>query len=155
MRDLAFHKGSLPGARKNHFRHATSPRERASRILAYATTLLVALVLCGGHWVLMQSIAWTTMIVTYSQDSTITAAVQKTFDGAHPCNICQTVSAGIGKQTSDTAIGNSSQHADLPYVFFNAPNTLFPPTISYFLQTSDTAGETLLPSPATPPPRRA
>jgi hypothetical protein len=155
MRDLAFHKGSLPGPRKNHFRPGTFPRERASRILSYATALLAALALCGGHWVLLQSVAWTTMIVTYSQDSTITAAIQKTFDGAHPCNLCQTVSAGIGKQKSDTAIGHTGHHADLQYVFFNAPNTLFPPTISYFLQTSDTVGETLLPSPATPPPRRA
>jgi hypothetical protein len=51
----------------------------------------------GGHWPLLQSVAWVKMLVSFSQTEGFTAAVAKTFDGKHPCNICSLVERG--KQT--------------------------------------------------------
>ena len=56
---------------------------------------LVALAICcsiGGHWIGLQSIAWASMIVNYSQQCSIAKAVEHTFDGEHPCNLCKNIS---------------------------------------------------------------
>jgi hypothetical protein len=56
--------------------------------------LLAALTVCGGHWAALQSVAWTNMLVCYSQKEPLREAIAKTFDGAHPCSLCHAVSAG-------------------------------------------------------------
>ena len=58
--------------------------------------LLVCLLVCGisGHWAVLQSVAWTTMLFENLHDSPVFVAVQKTFDGKHPCRICKVVAEG-------------------------------------------------------------
>lgn len=34
------------------------------------------------------------MLISYSRDGTLMEAVEKTFDGAHPCHLCQAVEKG-------------------------------------------------------------
>lgn len=48
----------------------------------------------GGHWPLLQSVAWVNMLVKFSQTDSLAAAVQKTFDGKHGCNLCELVKTG-------------------------------------------------------------
>jgi hypothetical protein len=48
----------------------------------------------GLHWIALQSVAWTTMIVGYSKRAPLSAAIKQTFDGAHPCSLCHAVNAG-------------------------------------------------------------
>jgi hypothetical protein len=48
----------------------------------------------GGHWAVLQSVAWVSMVVQYSQEAPIEVAVAKTFDGKHPCKICKFVKEG-------------------------------------------------------------
>src|SRR5260370_9042023 len=45
----------------------------------------------GMHWVVLQSLAWLGMAVTYSQEASFTEALSKTFDGKHPCKLCKFV----------------------------------------------------------------
>jgi hypothetical protein len=45
----------------------------------------------GLPTVLLQSVAWVSMIVSFSQSAPLREAVAKTFDGAHPCKICKLV----------------------------------------------------------------
>src|SRR6266446_410861 len=59
--------------------------------LAVAAALICAI---GGHWALLQSIAWTGMIINFSQNSTWKEAIKKTFDGKHPCQLCKAVAEG-------------------------------------------------------------
>jgi hypothetical protein len=57
--------------------------------------VVLALVLVtGGHWALLQSVAWVGMAVSYSQDCTLRQALVKTFDGQHPCKLCKAVREG-------------------------------------------------------------
>ena len=52
----------------------------------------------GGHWAVIQGIAWTQMLWTYALESdSIVDAVEKTFDGQHPCKLC----VGIAKTQKD------------------------------------------------------
>jgi hypothetical protein len=59
--------------------------------------LVCALYLSGAHWMLLQTAAWTGMLVTRAQSSTVAEAVKTTFDGDHPCGLC----AAIAKQQQD------------------------------------------------------
>lgn len=45
----------------------------------------------GGHLVLLQTIAWGSMIFSYSDKAPFSEAVEKTFDGEHPCELCKLV----------------------------------------------------------------
>jgi len=46
----------------------------------------------GGHWGLLQTVAWTQMIWTYTtQDGSVLAGAKKTFDGEHPCHMCESI----------------------------------------------------------------
>jgi hypothetical protein len=54
--------------------------------------LIMALVVSmGGHFVLLQTIAWGKMLVDFSSESSFSEAIDKTFDGAHPCCLCKAV----------------------------------------------------------------
>jgi hypothetical protein len=71
------------------------------RSLIKAGQLLLILALfatCGGHWVVLQSVAWTNMLVTYSKADDVTRAIGKTFDGQHPCSLCKRIVSGKGSE---------------------------------------------------------
>jgi hypothetical protein len=67
---------------------------RVSKIAGFAACLLAVLVLSGGHWFMLQSIAWGRMIADFSRQDTFSTAVAKTFSGKHPCPLCLKVRAG-------------------------------------------------------------
>ena len=56
--------------------------------------MLAAVQILGGHWAVLQSVAWVKMLVDYSQSESVAVALGKTFDGAHPCDLCKIVSLG-------------------------------------------------------------
>jgi len=48
----------------------------------------------GGPWAFLQSVAWTGMLINYSREVSFAEAVTKTFDGKHPCRLCQKIETG-------------------------------------------------------------
>jgi len=57
--------------------------------------VVIALVLStGAHWAVLQVSAWTGMVISYSQEVTVSEAIEMTFDGEHPCKMCKLVKAG-------------------------------------------------------------
>ncbi len=57
--------------------------------------LIVALVASvGGHWAVLQSVAWTNMLAGNLRAASVTEAFEKTFDGRHPCRLCKAITAG-------------------------------------------------------------
>lgn len=48
----------------------------------------------GGHWAVLQTIAWADMLAKNLQTESVGAAISKTFDGEHPCKMCKQISAG-------------------------------------------------------------
>lgn len=51
-------------------------------------TLLVSM---GGHLALLQTVAWGKMMMDFAHQVSFSEAVDKTFDGAHPCALCKVV----------------------------------------------------------------
>ncbi len=43
----------------------------------------------GGHWLALQSVAWSGMLVHYSREASLVVAVEKTFSGRNPCEMCK------------------------------------------------------------------
>jgi hypothetical protein len=65
--------------------------EHISRMLL--TGLLTAMILSvtGGQWQILQSVAWARMIFNYSRAESIQTALEQTFDGRHPCELCKLI----------------------------------------------------------------
>lgn len=59
-----------------------------------AIAVAVLIMTVGLHWAFLQSLAWATMFVRYSQQSTVKIALIQTFDGKHPCALCEFVAKG-------------------------------------------------------------
>lgn len=53
----------------------------------------------GAHWAVLQSVAWVSMFVRHSQQSSLSESWTKTFDGRHPCMIC--IFVATGKRSND------------------------------------------------------
>ena len=58
--------------------------------------LLIAALLAAAdtHWILLQSVAWTSMLAGNLQTGSIKKAVELTFDGNHVCTLCMEIAAG-------------------------------------------------------------
>jgi hypothetical protein len=63
--------------------------------LQRAILVLLICILSGGHWAVLQGVAWTGMIVDYSRDATLLEGVRKTFDGQNPCDMCRAIQRSI------------------------------------------------------------
>jgi hypothetical protein len=124
-------------------------------ILLRALAVVCALHVSGVHWLALQTVAWTGMLVARSQKAGVEEAVRTTFDGQHPCRLCEAVKEG-----------HKQEREEMPFVVVQAlakANFLQPQVvrvpepsvaiISYgWLECRGSArGET----PPTPPPRLA
>jgi hypothetical protein len=68
------------------------------RALLRASTIALLVLSLGLHWAVLQSIAWTGMLIAYSCDSSFKDAVTKTFDGKHPCPMCKVIAQGRAQE---------------------------------------------------------
>jgi hypothetical protein len=50
--------------------------------------LFCCLQLLGGSYGILQTIAWSRMIVNYTSNDGLIEGIKKTFDGEHPCAMC-------------------------------------------------------------------
>ena len=106
------------------------------RIAGYPLIFLAMFSIAGGHWAVLQTVAWTGMVIEYSKDSSLAAALTKTFSGKAPCKMCKTIETGKEKESRlpapvkadkkiDKFLARSVQCAPLPPagIFF------YPPTL--------------------------
>ncbi|MFZ9875188.1 MAG: hypothetical protein ACO3E8_07455 [Candidatus Methylacidiphilales bacterium] len=78
--------------------------QRLRKIASFSISLALFLVI-GGPWAVLQTVAWTKMMVDYSRGASVAEAVAKTFDGDHPCNLCKKISkVRQGEQKSPLVI---------------------------------------------------
>lgn len=70
-----------------------SPIPTPVRVLRVILVLGAILHLTGGHWGVLQCVAWTKMIVDYSAQDGWLEGTRKTFGGEHPCAMCKSIAA--------------------------------------------------------------
>lgn len=62
--------------------------------LGHVLLIVALLAATGTHWAVLQSVAWTTMLVDNLRTVPLREAVERTFDGKHPCKLCHGISKG-------------------------------------------------------------
>jgi hypothetical protein len=62
--------------------------------LGHVLLIIAMLSATGTHWFVLQSVAWSSMLAAHLRDGSFTDAVQKTFDGRHPCGLCKQIAKG-------------------------------------------------------------
>jgi hypothetical protein len=77
--------------------------------------VLALAAMLGAHWMLLQSVAWTTMLADNLCTHSVKESVTETFDGQHLCPLCKAIAAG--KQTEKkTDFSLQSQKLEFPPV---------------------------------------
>ena len=65
---------------------------------------LTLFIIVGGPWTVLQTIAWAKMVVDYSRDNPVSEAISKTFDGNHPCGMCEKISKVRSEERKSPAL---------------------------------------------------
>jgi hypothetical protein len=120
--------------------------KRLSKLVMVAS--LVCLV--GGHWALLQSVAWTGMVIRYSQDGTVTEAVAKTFDGHHPCGLCKEIARG---KKSEKKAEYGVKLGKLKFCYAPVVFLFKRPSAFWRIASRSEVAEPLTYAPPVPPPR--
>ena len=71
------------------------------RRIACTTMVMALFLVAGGHWAMLQGVAWTAMVHDFSRTTSLGEAVSKTFDGKHPCSLCNKITKAKNSETSE------------------------------------------------------
>ena len=113
--------------------------------------------IAGGHWAVVQSVAWAEMLRNYTQESgSVTVALKRTFDGQHPCALCREIQTAKSQDHKESPVAPAAKEdakvkavsADpiLPQAERLATAMAFPNAAALWSPTRTEA-------PPTPPPR--
>ena len=115
--------------------------------------VVVALIVSiGGHWALLQSAAWVGMFATNVRSCSVTEALEKTFDGQHPCPLCKVIAAGKKTEQKQTLVKIEIKH---DFCLESYGSLLIAPRPAGHLCVYTEMFQSRLESPPTPPPRSA
>jgi hypothetical protein len=121
-------------------------------LLRLAKFILVLAVACsiGLHWVILQSVAWTSMLADNLRHDSLAQAVTHTFDGQHPCCLCKAIAAGkkSEKKSEFTPLFKTLEFPPATEDF-----ALIIPARFALPSSADIFARTLSETPPTPPPR--
>ena len=104
----------------------------------------------GLHWIALQSLAWTTMVIDYSKRAPLCQAIAQTFDGAHPCSLCHVVNKG---KNSEKKRDLQSPAPKIDMICAAVANRIDRPFVPFQYATRDCFSFELGHSPPVPPPR--
>ena len=103
----------------------------------------------GLQWAALQSIAWVGMLIDYSRSGSIASAIEKTFDGRHPCPLCNAIHKGEqGGKKQDFQL---SGKIDMDYR--REASAVMPAARDFWWPALEPAGSEFSPEPCVPPPR--
>jgi hypothetical protein len=119
--------------------------------LGRIVTITALCCVIGLHWIALQSLAWTAMLIDYSKRAPLCQAITQTFDGAHPCSLCHAVNAGKDSEKKSD-LQSPSQKIDM--ICASSTARLIQPFIPFEYVESDFCSSEIGRSPPVPPPRR-
>ena len=101
-------------------------------------------------WLVLQSVAWGGMIADYARTAKLTVAVEKTFDGQHPCGLCKKIEKSRGSEEKRETQLIASK---LELFYAAAPPFVLPQSEFRLLLPMDAFSNTRAEQPPVPPPR--
>jgi hypothetical protein len=113
--------------------------------------LIIALLMAtNSQWFVLQSIAWASMIVRYSEKAPLEVALMHTFDGKHPCCMCKAIAAA---RKSEQKKGFTVQIKKLEFPPAPENFVLVAPSRFQLLPQENSFADSLTQKPLLPPPR--
>jgi hypothetical protein len=80
------------------------------RVVGHAVAAVAMFFVAGGHWGALQTVAWAGMLWNYTQaEGSLLTGVKKTFDGEHPCTMCDSIKTAKSKEQSQPVTVVSSK----------------------------------------------
>lgn len=73
------------------------------------TAFLLLMFISGAPWGILQVLAWSGMIISYTQESGLAEGVSQTFDGQHPCELCRALEEVRVRQAETSEDGNKDK----------------------------------------------
>lgn len=122
--------------------------------LGHFLLILALLAATGGHWTMLQTVAWMNMLANNLRTESVAAALTKTFDGKNPCAMCKQITAGKKtekKSEFPTLAKKLEFYAERPVIVFSAP-TDFRLVVSPFAGLSNWSEAPPKPRPKSTPP---
>ena len=114
--------------------------------------LVLALVaMLGAHWALLQTVAWTTMLADNLHVNSFHDAMTKTFDGQHPCPICQAIAAAKKSEKKSESVAPTFK---LEFPPANENFVLISPSQFELLPLENYSANSSAQKPLLQPPRR-
>lgn len=117
--------------------------------LGHVLLIAALLVATGGHWAVLQTVAWTNMLAENLQTGSWSEALTRTFDGKHPCTMCKQISAG---KKSEKKAEFPSPAAKLEFVSERPTLAFAAPTDFHLLTVLTVPLTSWTEAPPTPPP---
>lgn len=111
----------------------------------------------GAHWGVLQVVAWAQMIKSYTAEKGLVQGIEETFNGEHPCEMCQKIAES--KQQTDEQTPRPQERTEMSkwlslpsgYVATTVmPSDHLPCKMSCDVQLGASQWEI---APPTPPPR--
>lgn len=110
----------------------------------------------GGHWAILQVVAWSKMIVAYSQDTrSVTSGIQRTFSGEFPCEMCKSIAEARKKQDKEPAATVTARKIEILAISFPRAVTRPVPRPYAYPATADSRVASRRDPPPTPVPIHA
>jgi hypothetical protein len=124
--------------------------EAVFRRIGHGLLIVALLSATGGHWALLQTVAWATMLANNARTECLADAITKTFDGRHPCPMCRQIAESRqSEKKSDMQI----ETRKLEYPREVAVFIFTPPNHFFLLGERISSAPLLTEAPPTPPPR--
>jgi hypothetical protein len=60
--------------------------------------LLAIFISAGGHWAVLQSFAYTRMLIEFAEQDSLCMAVKKAFDERYACSLCPKIRDGLNSE---------------------------------------------------------
>jgi hypothetical protein len=68
------------------------------RLTGTFSCLLAIFISVGGHWAVLQSFAYTRMLVEFAEENSWSTAVKKAFDERYACSLCPKIRDGFNRE---------------------------------------------------------
>lgn len=118
--------------------------------LGHVLLIVALLAAVGGHWALLQTVAWTNMLADNLRATSLAEAMQRTFDGKHPCALCKEIAAG---KKSEKKTEFLIELKKLEFVSERVTFVFNPPQNFHLLPDIERPSSGLSYKPLLPPPR--
>lgn len=119
---------------------------------AKAPIIVMLTLSLGAHWALLQSVAWAGMIFDYSTEAGLRQGISMTFDGDHPCSLCNVIEEAKDQdqQQDETTVQPAK---DLKLEPALRDFALYPPSVENPAVRRHALLQKLPRQPVDPPPR--